>query len=102
MTDIEPRKTLQVIGDVMHDIRVAEDDLRTEQDAALRRYMERVDAILAFGIPVTEDADHEDHTHVVDALRTRLGDLRVRAHLGAMDGEDLVEHVSALLRRLGT
>lgn len=102
MTDVEPRRTFQVIGDVMHDIRVAEDDLRAKQDAALRCYMERVDAILAFGIPVTEDADHEDHTYVINAVRTRLGDLRVRAHLGAMDGEDLVERVSAMLRRLGT
>jgi hypothetical protein len=104
MTDVETRGTFQVIRDVLRDIHAAEDDLRTEHDAALRRYVERVDAILAFGVPVAEHADDDDHspTQVVDALRGHLGELRVRTHLGTMDAEDLVQRVRAALRRLAS
>jgi hypothetical protein len=101
---VETRGTFAVIGDVMSDVRAAEDELRAEQDAALRRYVERVDAILAFGIPVQEHPDDDDHNpmHILDALRGRLDELRVQRHLGAMDGEDLVERVRAALHRLST
>ena len=104
MSDVETRGTFAVIGDVMRDIRAAEDQLRADQDAALRRYVERVDAILAFDVPAEPHPDDEDHNpmHVLDALRTRLEDLRVRTHLGTMDAEDLVERVRVALRRLGT
>ena len=104
MTDLETRGTFAVIGDVMRDIRAAEDQLRADQDAALRRYVERVDAILAFELPVEQHPDDEDHNpmHVLDALRARFQELRVRTHLGTMDAEDVVERVRAALRRLGT
>ena len=104
MTDVETRGTFAVIGDVMRDVRAAEDQLRVDQDAALRRYVERVDAILAFEVPVEQHPDDEDHNpmHVLEALRGALGELRVRTHLGTMDAEDLVERVRSALRRLGT
>ena len=104
MTNVETRDTFAVIGDVMRDIRAAEDQLRVDQDAALRRYVERVDAILAFEVPIDQHPDDDDHNpmHVLDALRGRLNELRVRTHLGSMDAEDLVERVRAALRRLGT
>jgi len=104
MTDVETRGTFALIGDVMRDVRAAEDQLRADQDAALRRYVERVDAVLAFEIPVEQHADDEDHNpmHVLDALRGRFGELRLRTHLGTMDAEELVERVRSALRRLGT
>jgi hypothetical protein len=102
MTDVETRDTFEVLGDVMRDIREAEADLRAEQDAAWRRYLQRVDAILAFDLGVEPDPDDEDHdpSHVLDALRARVGELRVQARLGAMDGEDLIGRVRTALRRL--
>ena len=104
MTDVETRGTFALIGDVMRDVRAAEDQLRADQDAALRRYVERVDAIFAFEVPVAQDPDDEDHNpmHVLEALRGLLGELRLRTHLGSMDAEDLVERVRSALRRLGT
>jgi len=104
MTDVKTQGTFAVIGNVMRDVRAAEEQLREDQAAALRRYVDRVDAILAFEVPVEEHPDDEDHNpmHVLDALRGRLEDLRVRTHLGTMDAEDLVERVRAALRRLGT
>jgi hypothetical protein len=94
--------TFEALGRAMRDIREAEADLRTEQDAAWRRYAERVDAILAVDLPLERHPDDEDHdaTHVLDALRARLDELRVQARLGAMEGEELVARVSSALRRL--
>ena len=104
MDTVETRSRFAPLGDALRDIRAAEDDLRAEQDAALRRYVERVDAILAFRLEVHDDPNDEDHdpTHIVDALRARFDDLRVQAHLGAMDGEEVVELVRAALRRIAT
>jgi hypothetical protein len=101
MTDAETRGIFAVIADVQRDIQTAEDELRAEQDAALRRYIEQVDAILAFGLPADAlPADSPHHSmHLVDAVRAKLDELRLRAHLGAMDGEDLVGSVRATLRR---
>ena len=102
MTDAETRGTFAVIADVRRDLQIAEDELHAEQDAALRRYIERVDAILAFGLPVQARPVDEAHptVHVVDAVRARLEELRLQAHLGAMDGEDLVGAIRALLQGL--
>ena len=104
MTDAETRGTFAVIADVRRDLQTAEDELRAEQDAALRRYIERADAILAFGLPVeARPADDPQHaTHLVDAVRAKLDELRLQAHLGVMDGEDLVGDIQATLRRLTT
>ena len=104
MTAVETRSRFAPLGDAMRDIRAAEEDLRAEQDAALRRYVERVDAILAFRLEMHDDPDDEDHDpmHIVDALRTRFGELRVQAHLGALDGEEVVERVRAALRRIAS
>ena len=100
MTDAETRGTFAVIADVRRDLQIAEAELRAEQDAALRRYIERVDATLAFGLPVEARPADEDHPtiHVVDAVRARLEELRLQAHLGAMDGEDLVGAIRASLQ----
>ena len=102
MTDAKTRGTFAVIGDLTRDLQTAEDELRAEQDAALRRYIEHVDAILAFGIPVDALAVDDPHrpTPLVEAVRARLDELRLQAHLGAMDGEDLVDGIRATLRRL--
>ena len=104
MDATETRSRFAPLGDALRDIRAAEDELRAEQDAALRRYVERVDAILAFRLELEDDPRDDDHdpTHVVDALRSRFEELRVQARLGAMDGEDLVERVRAALRRITT
>lgn len=90
------------IGTAMRDIREAEADLRKEQDAAWRRYAERVDAILAADLPFDRHPDDDDHsaTHVLDAVRARLDELRLQTHLGAMEGEELVQRVRTALRRL--
>jgi hypothetical protein len=100
----ETRSRFAPLGDAMRDIRAAEDELRAEQDAALRRYVERVDAILAFRLELPDTPEDEDHdpSHVLDALRSRLGELRVQARLGAMDGEEVVERVRAALRRIAS
>ena len=102
MDAVETRSRFAPLGDALHDIRAAEEDLRTEQDAALRRYVERVDAILAFRLEMADDPNDDDHdpTHIVDALRSRFGELRVQAHLGVKDGEEVVERVRAALRRI--
>jgi hypothetical protein len=107
MADVEARGSVAAIRDAMRDIQAAEVELRAEQDAAWRRYVERVDAILAYdlqvdGVPDDEDDDDHDPSHLVDGLRTLVGDLRVKAHLGAMEGEELVERVRTALRRMAT
>jgi hypothetical protein len=104
MADLETRGPFAAMGELMQEIRAAEDDLRAEQDAALRRYVERVDAILAFGVPFEDHPDDDDHnpTHVLDALRALLDDLRVQTHLGFMDGEDLMQRVRTAVRRITT
>jgi hypothetical protein len=103
-TTVETPSPFGPVRDALRDIRAAEEDLRAEQDAALRRYLERVDAILAFRIQLEDEPRDDDHdpTHVVHALRARLDDLRVQAHLGAMEGEDLVARVRAMVRRINT
>ena len=103
MSDTETRGTLAVIGDAMRDIRAAEAVLRAEQDDAWRRYVERVDAILAFDLQLEEDPDDDhDPSHLLAALRARVGQLRVQTHLGAMEGEELVGRVRVALRRLAS
>ena len=101
MSDVETRSAMR---DTMQDIREAERELRAEQSEAWRRYVRRVDAILAFDLQVERDRDDDDHdpTHLVNALRTRVGELRLQTHLGAMEGEELVGRLRALLRRLST
>jgi hypothetical protein len=61
-----------------------------------------VDAILAFGLRSGSHPAADDARHVVDGLRARMDDLRVQAHLGAMDGEDLVRRVRAAIHRMTT
>ena len=97
-------ETFEAVGKAMRDIRLAEEALRSEQEAAWHRYVDRVDAILATDLPLARHPDDDDHdaTHVLDALRSRIDELRVQAHLGAMEGEDLVARVRAVLRRLAT
>ena len=104
MNATETRGRIAPLADAMRYIHAAEEELRAEQDAALRRYLERVDAILAFDLQVEDDPTDEDHdpTHVVDALRSRFEELRLQARLGAMDGEDLLERVRATLRRIAS
>ena len=104
MSDVETRGAFAVLGDAMRDIREAEAVLRAEQHDAWRRYVDRVDAILAFDFEIEEHPDDEDHDprHVLDALRSQLGELRVQARLGAMEGEELIERVRIALRRLAT
>ena len=104
MADVETRGAFTVLGDAMRDIRAAEEVLRAEQHDAWRRYVERVDAILAFDFEMAGHPDDEDHDprNVLDALRARLGELQLQAHLGAMEGEELVTRVRGLLRRLAS
>ena len=97
MIDVETRGTFAVVSDALHDIWAAEDDLRAEQSAAWRRYVERVDGILGFDLVVVPDGDDGDQRHLLDGLRARIGELRLQTHLGAMDGEDLVHRVQTLL-----
>ena len=104
MADVEARGSMAAIRDVMRDIQAAEVELRAQQDAAWRRYVERVDAILAYGLSVDEVQDDDDHdvSHLLVGLRTLVDELRVKAHLGAIEGEELVERVRAALRRMAT
>jgi hypothetical protein len=102
MTDVETRGGFAALSDAMRDMRAAEAALREEQHDAWRRYLERVDAILAFDLQLDE-VDDDDHnpTHMLDAIRTRVSELRVQTWLGAMEGEELVGRMRAALRRLG-
>jgi hypothetical protein len=104
MTDVDNRGTFAALGDALRDIREAEATLREEQDQAWRRYVERVDAILAFDLQVERHRDDDDHDpiHLLDAVRTRVGELRVQAHLGALEGEELVGRLRTAVRRLST
>ena len=104
MSDVETRSAVTVLRDAMADIREAEVDLRAEQDEAWRRYVRRVDAILAFDLQVEREHDDDDHdpSHLVDALRARVGELRLQTRLGAMEGEELVSRLRTLVRRLST
>ena len=104
MTDVETRGTWAAIGEAMRDIRAAEAVLREEQDDAWRRYLARVDAILAFDLQADEASEDDDHdaSHLLDTLRTRIDELKVQSRLGAMEGEDLVGRLRAAVRRLGT
>jgi hypothetical protein len=102
MTDVETRGAFAPVADAMRDIRAAEAALREEQDAAWKRYLERVDAALAFNLQVDQHLDDDDHNpnHMLDALRGTVGQLRLQTRLGAMEGEELVGRLRAALRRL--
>jgi len=101
VTDVETRGAWGTIRDAMRDVREAEDDLRAEQDKAWRRYVERVDAILAFDLPVEDEPDDDhDASHLLESLRARVGELRVQTRLGAMEGEELVGRMRGALRRM--
>jgi len=104
MTDIETRGTFAALGDAMRDIQAAEAQLREEQHAAWRRYLERVDAILVFDLRLPEVADDDDHNpnHLLDVVRGRVGELRLQTHLGAIEGEELVGRMRAALHRLAS
>jgi hypothetical protein len=104
MTDVETRGGFAPLADAIRDIRQAEAVLREEQDQAWRRYVERVDAILAFDLQVERHRDDDDHdpTHLLDALRGRVGELRLQSRLGAMEGEELVARLRRALHRLST
>ena len=104
MTDVESRGAFAALGKAMRDIREAEAQLRAEQDEVWRRYVERVDTILAMDLRLEAVRDDDDHdpSHLLDALRARVGELRVQARLGAMEGEELVGRVRAALRRLAS
>jgi hypothetical protein len=104
MTDTERRQGFAALGDAMRDIRQAEVQLRADQDEAWRRYVERVDAILAFDLRLESESADDDHhpIHLLDAVRARIGELRVQARLGAMEGEELIGRVGAAMRRLAS
>jgi hypothetical protein len=99
MIDVETRGTIAAVSDAMHDIRAAEDDLRAEQSAAWQRYVARVDAILAFDFGPETDGDDGDQHRLLDGLRAHISELRLQTHLGAMEGEDLVNRVRIVLHR---
>ena len=101
MTDVETRGTFAALSDAMRDIREAEAVLREEQHEAWRRYVERVDAILAFDLQVETDDDDHNPSHLIDAIRSRVDELRLQTHLGAIEGEELVGRMRTVVRRLG-
>lgn len=102
MTDIETRGVFATVGEAMRDIREAEAVLRAEQDQAWRRYVDRVNVILAVDLHLEATPDDDDHNpaHLLDAVRARVDELRVQTRLGAMEGEELVSRVRTVLRRL--
>ena len=101
MADVETRGAWAAISEAMRDVRAAEDDLRAEQDEAWRRYLERVDAILAFDLQMEDEPDDDhDASHLLASVRTQVGELRLRSHLAALEGEELVGRVRAALRRM--
>ena len=104
MTDTETGGAFAALATAMRDIREAEAQLRAEQDEAWRRYLERVDTLLARDLHLDSMPDDDDHdaSHLLDDLRGRVGELRVQARLGAMEGEELVGRMRAALRRLAS
>jgi hypothetical protein len=101
MADTKIRGAWTTIGDAMREVQKAEDELRAEQEWAWRRYVERVDAILAFDLQIEDEAaDHQDATHLLDSLRARIDELRLQTRLGAMEGDDLLGRLRAVHRRM--
>jgi len=98
----EHRSPFAPIGDALHDLREAEAALHKEQEAAWKRYVERVDQILADDLRADEPATSEVGNGLFDAVRGRLDDLRVQARLGAMEGEDLLDQVRRALGELSS
>lgn len=100
MTDIR-RTPFTPLSDALHDLHVAESELRAEQDAAWRRYVAEVDRILAADLRADDSAEVDDDAHALFAgIRGRLDDLRVQARLGAMEGEDLLAQMRHVLEQL--
>lgn len=84
MTDVQTRRTpFALLHDALHDLHLAEQQVRLGQDAAWQRYVKEVDRILA-----------------VD--RQRLDDLRVQTGPGTMEGQDLLTQGRAVLDQLGS
>jgi hypothetical protein len=102
MTDVhEHRGAFAPLGDALRDLREAEVELRHEQDAAWKRYVARVDEILATDLRAEPTPDDGEVHPLFEGVRSRLDDLRVQARLGAMEGEDLVAQVRTALGHLG-
>jgi hypothetical protein len=60
-----------------------------------RRYLDDVDRALAADLHVERPPDDDIFQEVVDHARTVLDDLRVQAHLGMMEGDDLLKELRA-------
>ena len=99
MTDVQHRSAFAPLGDALRDLRAAEVVLRREQDDAWKRYVARVDEILATDLRPEPTATVELHP-LLEGIRGRIDDLRVQAKLGAMEGEDLVAQVRTVLGHL--
>ena len=104
MAHVETRGTFTVMSDAMRDIREAEEVLRAEQHEAWRRYVERVNAILAYDLQLEDEPgdsdDVPDLAHLLAAVRARVDELRLQTHLGAMEGEELVGRMRAAFHRM--
>jgi hypothetical protein len=102
MAEVQGRRTaFTPLRDALQDLHQAEVDLRSEQDAAWRRYVAEVDRILAADLRADESAEVDDVAHALfEGIRGRLDDLRVQARLGAMEGEDLLAQMRHALEQL--
>ena len=103
MTDVQnrTRSAFAPLGDVIHDLSLAEQALREEQQAAWRRYLDQVDKIMAEDLQRDDKAATDELAHqLFEGIRMRLDDLRVQARLGTMEGEDLLAQLRGALGHL--
>jgi hypothetical protein len=83
---------LRSLVDAANDVRSARSVYVAEQQAAWKRYVAAVDHVLAedLGLDATEDGRDTDFARqLLDEVRGRVDDLRLQAHLGRMELDDL-------------
>jgi hypothetical protein len=105
VTPTQHHDVLQRLGRASGDVRAARARLREEQQAAWRHYVTTVEAALADDLDLTEPGNEDDTGsagsapihELLETFHGRVDDLRVRAQLGRMEAEDLIEELQLAL-----
>lgn len=90
------------LAEAMRHVRVAEQRLRDEQQAAWQRYLDDVERILTEDLSLQERPEELDAVahRLVNTVRSHLDELRVQAHLGSLEAEDLLDQLQRTLDQL--
>ena len=99
-TQVAPKTApapVRALAEAAEDIRSARSTYLAEQQAAWRRYVAAVDQALLDDLgldePSRSDRDSDLARQLLDEVLGRLEDLRLQAHLGRMELEDLASEV---------